>query len=183
MFSPIIRSTWLYLQYLVVFTQVAAGWCFEWTCLGDVFAHHQEHLTVFTVSGSVHPSCCRLVFRMNMFRAMFSPIIRSTWLYLQYLVVLIQVAVGWCLRWVKITHNLYVQCILMVIFIVIMADSYFKKGKIFHSKSIINVGNTDLHPWARGVFRRADMHETRNQTIDFGGHNFPNLKFRVFYVF
>jgi hypothetical protein len=28
---------------------------------GDVFAHHQEHLTVFTVSGSVHPSCCRLV--------------------------------------------------------------------------------------------------------------------------
>jgi len=28
---------------------------------GDVFAHNQEHLTVFTVSGSVHPSCCRLV--------------------------------------------------------------------------------------------------------------------------
>jgi hypothetical protein len=28
---------------------------------GDVFAHHQEHLTVFTVSGSVHPSCCLLV--------------------------------------------------------------------------------------------------------------------------
>ena len=27
---------------------------------GDVFAHHQEHLTVFTVSGSVHPRCCRL---------------------------------------------------------------------------------------------------------------------------
>jgi hypothetical protein len=30
MFSPIIRSTWLYLQYLVVYTQVAAGWCLEW---------------------------------------------------------------------------------------------------------------------------------------------------------
>jgi len=28
---------------------------------GDVFAHHQEHLTVFTVSGSVHPRCCRLL--------------------------------------------------------------------------------------------------------------------------
>jgi hypothetical protein len=28
---------------------------------GDVFAHHQEHLTVFKVSGSVHPSCCWLV--------------------------------------------------------------------------------------------------------------------------
>ena len=27
---------------------------------GDVFAHHQEHLIVFTVSGSVYPSCCRL---------------------------------------------------------------------------------------------------------------------------
>jgi len=28
---------------------------------GNVFAHHQEYFTVFTVSGSVHPSCCRLV--------------------------------------------------------------------------------------------------------------------------
>ena len=25
---------------------------------GDILAHHQEHLTIFTVSGSVHPSCC-----------------------------------------------------------------------------------------------------------------------------
>jgi hypothetical protein len=32
---------------------------------GNAFAHHQEHLTVFTVSGSVHPSCCRLVSRMS----------------------------------------------------------------------------------------------------------------------
>jgi len=32
---------------------------------GDIFAHHQKHLTVFTVSGSVHPSCCRLVSRMS----------------------------------------------------------------------------------------------------------------------
>jgi len=30
MFSPIIGSTWPYLQYLVVFTQFAAGWCLEW---------------------------------------------------------------------------------------------------------------------------------------------------------
>jgi hypothetical protein len=28
---------------------------------GDVFAHHQEQLTVFTLSGNVYPSCCRLV--------------------------------------------------------------------------------------------------------------------------
>jgi hypothetical protein len=26
---------------------------------GDVFADHQEHFTVFTVSDSVDPSCCR----------------------------------------------------------------------------------------------------------------------------
>jgi hypothetical protein len=32
---------------------------------GDVFAHHQKHLSVFTVSGSVHPSCCRLVSWMS----------------------------------------------------------------------------------------------------------------------
>ena len=28
---------------------------------GDVFAHHQEHLTVFTASNIVHRYCCRLV--------------------------------------------------------------------------------------------------------------------------
>jgi len=32
---------------------------------GDVFAHHQEHVTVFTVTGSVHHWCCRLVSRMS----------------------------------------------------------------------------------------------------------------------
>ena len=35
---------------------------------------------------------------LNMFRAMFSPIIRSTWLYLQYLVVFTQEATGWYAR-------------------------------------------------------------------------------------
>jgi len=30
MFSPIIKSPSPYLQYLVVFTQVTAGWCLEW---------------------------------------------------------------------------------------------------------------------------------------------------------
>jgi len=33
---------------------------------GDIFAHHQEHLTVFTVSGNVHPSCCRLAANSNL---------------------------------------------------------------------------------------------------------------------
>jgi hypothetical protein len=32
---------------------------------GDVFAHHQEPLTVFTVSGSNNPGCCRLVSWMS----------------------------------------------------------------------------------------------------------------------
>jgi hypothetical protein len=32
---------------------------------GDIFAHHQEHLTVFTVSGSIHLSRCRLVSWMS----------------------------------------------------------------------------------------------------------------------
>jgi len=31
----------------------------------DVFAHHQEHLTVFTVSGSIHQGWCRLVSGMG----------------------------------------------------------------------------------------------------------------------
>jgi hypothetical protein len=31
----------------------------------DVFAHCQEQLTAFTVSGSVHPRCCRLVSWMS----------------------------------------------------------------------------------------------------------------------
>ena len=41
---------------------------------GDVFAHHQEHLTIFTVSGSVHPSCCRLVSWMS-----WNAWIRASW--------------------------------------------------------------------------------------------------------
>jgi len=146
MFSPIIRSTRLYLQHLVLFTQVAAGWCHGWVethVSGDVFAHHQEHSTVFTASGIIHPSCCPLVSWMScnscfgrcfrpssgalnciysiwyyspkllpagvmdefqlMLREMFSPIIRSTWLYLQHLVLFTQVAAGWCHGWVE-TH-------------------------------------------------------------------------------
>jgi len=33
--------------------------------MGDVFAHHQEHLTVFTASGNIHQCCCRLVWWMS----------------------------------------------------------------------------------------------------------------------
>jgi len=50
----------------------------------NVFAHNQEHFTVFLVYGGVHPSSCRLVIPswLYMFRVMFSPIIRSALLYL-----------------------------------------------------------------------------------------------------
>jgi len=53
MFSPIIRSTWLYLQYLVVFTQVAAGWCPEWVETGHcglcgVTPHNPQSTLAFT---------------------------------------------------------------------------------------------------------------------------------------
>ena len=72
-FSPIIRSTWLYLQHLVIYTNVVAGWCHGWVgtavptlhVSGDVFAHHQEHLTVFTAPGNIHQCRCRLVSWMS----------------------------------------------------------------------------------------------------------------------
>jgi len=49
-----------------------------------------------------------------MFRAMFSPIISGTWLYLQHLVIFTNVAAGWWHGWVK-THS----CILLVVFVII----------------------------------------------------------------
>jgi hypothetical protein len=45
MFSPIIRSIRLYLQYLVVFTQAAAGWCPEFeTPAGNNMGEHYQIL-------------------------------------------------------------------------------------------------------------------------------------------
>jgi len=32
---------------------------------GDIFAHHQKHLTVFTASGTIHQYRCRLVSWMS----------------------------------------------------------------------------------------------------------------------
>jgi len=70
--SPIIRSTRRHLQHLVMSpTSLPTGVIdgmeqiyFSFSALhvsGDVFAHHQEHLTVFTASGNVHQYGCRLV--------------------------------------------------------------------------------------------------------------------------
>jgi hypothetical protein len=45
MFSPIIRSIRLYLQSLVVFTQVVAGWCPEFeTPAGNNLGEHYQIL-------------------------------------------------------------------------------------------------------------------------------------------
>jgi len=152
MLSPIIRSTWLYLQYLVVFfgataPQWARASSFtkfldhtqrrtpggrtpldEWSARRrDLYLTHNTHnkqismppvgfeptisagerpqtyaldsaATGIGVFGSIHPSWCRLV---SWLRWNCVSIVRSTWLYLQYLVVFTQVTVGWCLGWVE----------------------------------------------------------------------------------
>jgi hypothetical protein len=59
MFSPIIRSTWLYLEYLVLFTQVVADWCLGWVetelcgLWGVLCTPHNPHSTKYinTVCG------------------------------------------------------------------------------------------------------------------------------------
>jgi hypothetical protein len=45
--------------------------------LGNVFAHHQEHLTVFTAYGSIHSSRCQLVSQMLLM--MGENIVRNMW--------------------------------------------------------------------------------------------------------
>jgi hypothetical protein len=121
MFLPIIRSTWLYLQYLVVFTQVATGWCRWWVgtelcglwgvyiytelCgLWGVYIYTElcglwgDNKYLVTWCSWIRASwkqptrcnyigSCTIPSRLYVFRAMFSPIIRHTWLYLQLLVV------------------------------------------------------------------------------------------------
>jgi hypothetical protein len=109
-FRPITRSTWLYLQYLVVFTQFAAGWCHGCVENAKQFRAmfspiirstwlYLKHLVVFIQVAAGW--CHGWVENAKQFRAMFSPIIRSTWLYLQHLVVFIKVAAGWCHGWVE----------------------------------------------------------------------------------
>ena len=87
---------------------------------GDVFAHYQGHLTVFTVSDSVHPGFCRLVSWMswNWCRLIyfslsalhvsgdFFPQSSGALDCLQYLVVFTQVAAGWRLGWVETAFHL-----------------------------------------------------------------------------
>jgi len=50
MFSPIIRKTWLYLQHLVMFTNVAAGWCHLW--VGTEWVGERERSVLFNDADS-----------------------------------------------------------------------------------------------------------------------------------
>jgi len=59
MFSPIIRSTWLYLQYLVVFTQDAAG-CPKHVEL--TWNNKLIYIRVVHVVGYLHNTQCTLIY-------------------------------------------------------------------------------------------------------------------------
>ena len=48
-----------------VFQFIIVTFIYSSTCFGRCPAHHQEHLTLFIVSDSVHPSCCRLAGIIN----------------------------------------------------------------------------------------------------------------------
>ena len=69
---------------------------YPWSALhvsSEIFTHYQEHLTVFTVSGSIHPSSCRLVSWMSW---NWTQLIQETSQ---------QVSAGWCLGWVQFSFN------------------------------------------------------------------------------
>jgi hypothetical protein len=58
MFSSIIRSIWLYLQYLLVFTQADAGWCLEWVETGrSPVSTHSKHQQAVTWVNTTR--CCK----------------------------------------------------------------------------------------------------------------------------
>jgi hypothetical protein len=65
---PIIRSFWLYIQYLVVFTQVATGWCLGWneTDLCELWgvSHLTAHIGQFPIhrTGVPLPSKCCILY-------------------------------------------------------------------------------------------------------------------------
>jgi len=54
--SPIIRSTWLYLQHLILPTGIAAGWCHGWD--GTVFHLISQQQYRWTISDAVNTVKC-----------------------------------------------------------------------------------------------------------------------------
>jgi hypothetical protein len=111
MFSPIIGSTWLYLQYLVVFTQVAAGWCLGWveTALAATWVNSTRYCKYSQVLLMMGESIARNMWSwlgiinesiQFILLVIFAVVSRCT-------VVFTQVAAGWCLGWVEtavLTH-------------------------------------------------------------------------------
>jgi hypothetical protein len=62
--------------------------------------------TTMKITNKTHYGILIIPSRLYMFQAMFLPIIRSTWMYLQYLVKFSQVAAGWCPEWVQTKFQL-----------------------------------------------------------------------------
>jgi hypothetical protein len=62
-----IRASWYNYKYNQQYALYRLNYYSKWALhvSGGVFAQHREHLTVFTASGSVHASCCRLVSGMS----------------------------------------------------------------------------------------------------------------------
>ena len=83
MSSPIIRSTWLYLQRLILSIGIATGWCHGWVVNDD-----QQDATILAYLFIPN--------QLYVFWTMSSPIIRSTWLHLQHLILSTSIAAGWC---------------------------------------------------------------------------------------
>jgi len=108
MFSPIIRSTWLFTVSGSIHRSCCrlVSWMRFNSCFGRCFRSSSGALdciySIWWYSPKLLPASVMDEFQL-MFRAMFSPIIRSAWLYLQYLVVFTQVAAGWYHGWVS-TH-------------------------------------------------------------------------------
>jgi len=112
MFSPIIRSAWLYSQYLVVFTQVVAGWCLEWV---------ETELCSAGVSNELKLNYVQLVSRMSWDWTMFSWSLEwvetelcsagvSNELKLNYVQLVSRMSwnwtmFSWCLEWVETEHS------------------------------------------------------------------------------
>jgi len=96
---------------LVVFLMLYHQWTFmnNFKKIHKNFDVHESvhRVTIMKVTNKMQ--LYRLIYfssQLYKFRAMFSSIIRSNRLYLQYLVVFTQVAAGWCLGWIE-----FIQCI------------------------------------------------------------------------
>jgi hypothetical protein len=83
MFSPIIMSTWLYLQYVVVFTQAAAGWYLE-----GVETHPRHQPAAAWVNTTTYCKYRQVLLMMgeNIVRNMYNRLWNNRWINIVHLV-------------------------------------------------------------------------------------------------